>query len=101
MSTGQILQQIRNVAAATAIATMTGCASYAGGYANEMAYADPEYDWDNGYGVYFRSHWDNHLRNHWQDHFDARAMHGGLHGGLAMGGFGGSHGGFAGGHGRG
>jgi hypothetical protein len=32
MSTGQIMRQIRNVTAAAALATMTGCASYAGGY---------------------------------------------------------------------
>jgi hypothetical protein len=97
MTTGQIMRQIRNVTAAAALATMTGCASYDGGYGYGMAYADPAYGWDEGYGVFLRDHWHNHL----QDHFHARAMHGIPHGGLAMAHFGGSRGGFAGGHGRG
>ena len=76
------MRQIRNVTAAAALATMTGCASYAGGYdANGLAYADPGYGWDDGYSVLLRDHWHS---NHWQDHFDVRAMRGGPHGGLTM-----------------
>lgn len=98
MSTRQIMRQIRNMTAAAALATLTGCASYGGGYANDMAYyADPGYGWDDGYGVLLDDHW----HNRWHDHFGTRAMHGSPHGGLAMAHFGGSHGGFAGGHGRG
>jgi hypothetical protein len=97
MSTGQITRQIRNVTAAAALAAMTGCAAYGGGY-DGVAYADPGYAWDGGYSVLLRDHWHS---NHWQDHFDARAMHGGPHGGLAMAHFAGGHGGFGGGQGRG
>lgn len=93
MSTQQIMRQIRNVAAAAALTTLTGCASYGGAYANNMAYADPGYGWDEGYSVFLRDHW----HNRWQDHIDARAMHGGL----AMAHFVGSRGGFGVGHGRG
>jgi hypothetical protein len=95
MSTGQIIRQIRNVTAAAALATMTGCASYAGGYADGVAYADPGY---GGYVDGLHCRWHN---NHWQDHFDVRDMYGGPHGELAMAHFGGVHGGFGGGHGRG
>jgi hypothetical protein len=97
MTTKQMTRIVRNVTAAAVLVTIAGCASYGGGYANDMAYTDSGYGRDAGYGVFLRDHW----HNRWQYHFHARAMHGIPHGGLAMAHFGGPHGGFAGGHGRG